>query len=91
MQRLRHKPLYDLRDEEFLLLEEGVNDGLLHYDIDVSDGVRTFRTQLEQLLTAPSSAYLPFQKQAVQTCCTQLEQITVDYLKEVAAVAGCDR
>lgn len=71
-----------------MLLEEGVNDGLLHYDIDVKEGVSTFRRQLEELLTAPDSPYVVFQKQAVQTCCTQLEQATVEYLKEVAARAG---
>ena len=62
-----------------------MNDGLLTYDIDVSEGVRTFRTQLEQLLAAPTSPYFPFQKQAVQTCCTQLQQATVEFLKEVGA------
>ena len=60
-----------------------MNDGLLTYDVDVGEGIATFRTQMEQLLTLSSSAYFVFQKQAIQTCCSALQQATVDYLKEV--------
>ena len=70
------------------MLEEGVNDGLLTYDVDVSEGVATFRTQLEQLLTSSSSEYFAFQRQAIQTCCATLQQATVDYLKEVGVASG---
>ena len=65
-----------------------MNDGLLTYDVDVSEGVATFRTQLEQLLTSSSSAYFAFQRQAIQTCCATLQQATVDYLKEVGVASG---
>ena len=68
-----------------------MNDGLLTYDVDVSEGVATFRTQLEQLLTSSSSEYFAFQRQAIQTCCATLQQATVDYLKEVGVASGAER
>lgn len=90
-QRLRGKPLYDLGDEDFLCLEEGVQDGLLIYSIDLEEGVQELRSMLEQLLTSAGSAYLSLQQQAVRTCVATLTRDTMEYLKNVGVWGVVER
>lgn len=44
--RLRGKPLYDMMDQDYLCLEEGMQDGLFTYSIDVSQGIQELQTML---------------------------------------------
>lgn len=81
--RLHGKPLYDMMDQDFLCLEEGMQDGLFNYSIDVSQGVQELQTMLEQLLTSPSSEYYSLQQQSIRTCVSSLVRSTVEYLKTV--------
>lgn len=83
LHRLRNKPIDDVREEDFLLLEQGANDGLITYDINVKEGVASLQQKLRQLLTIEYSPYSLFQQQSVQNCCQILQRVTVDYLKEV--------
>ena len=81
--RLRGKPLYDMMDQDYLCLEEGMQDGLFTYSIDVSQGIQELQTMLGQLLTNPSSDYYSLQQQSIRTCVSSLVRSTVEYLKTV--------
>lgn len=72
-----------MEEEDFLLLEQGENDGLINYSIDVSEGAASLQQKLLQLLTVENTPFTPFQQQAVQNCCQLLQRETVNYLKEV--------
>lgn len=72
-----------MEEEDFLLLEQGENDGLITYSISVSEGISSLQQKLMQLLTVENTPYTPFQQQAVQNCCQLLQRETVSFLKEV--------
>ena len=84
-QRLRGTPLYEMEDKDFLCLEEGMQDGLLQYYVDVSQGQQELGTMLEQLLASPNTPYFPLQQQSIHTCVGELTRGTMDYLKSVGA------
>ena len=66
-----------------MLLEQGANDDLITYSINVSEGLSSLQTKLLQLLTVENTEFTPFQHQAVQYCCQTLQKETVNYLKDV--------
>ena len=90
-QRLRGKPLYEMEDKDFLCLEEGMQDGLLMYYVDVSQGQQELGTMLEQLLASPGTPYFPLQQQSIHTCVGALTRGTVEYLKNVRAGGEVER
>ena len=72
-----------MQEEEFLLLEQGVNDDLLSYDIDVREGYSSLQQKLRQLLIMENTPYTVYQQQSIQNCCQILQRNTIDYLKDV--------
>lgn len=72
-----------MQEEEFLLLEQGVNDDLLSYDIDVREGYSSLQQKLHQLLIMENTPYTVYQQQSIQNCCQILQRNTIDYLKDV--------
>ena len=74
-----------MEDKDFLCLEEGMQDGLLMYYVDVSQGQQELGTMLEQLLASPNTPYFPLHQQSIHTCVGALTRGTVEYLKNVGA------
>lgn len=81
--RLRGKPLDDMMEQDFLCLEEGMQDGLFTYSIDVTKGTQELQRMLEELLTNSTSEYYVLQQQSVRACVSSLVRNTVEYLKTV--------
>ena len=79
-----------MMDQDYLCLEEGMQDGLFTYSIDVSQGIQELQTMLGQLLTNPSSDYYSLQQQSIRTCVSSLVRSTVEYLKTVGTKEGIE-
>ena len=72
-----------MREEDFLLLEQGVNDDLIKYSIDVHTGGQNFKNKLETLLTVDEQQFYQYQSRAIDVCVNILSHSTLDFLKEV--------
>ena len=84
--RLKYKPLRSFQKNEFLLLEEGKQQDLLKYSIDIREGEIILKNQLLQLLADQHSPYFGFQEISVKQCVNVLKGNTMDYLKNVGLV-----
>ena len=81
--RLVRKSLSTFSSDEFFYLEEGKQQDLLNYSINVNEGVELLQNQFIQLLTDKESRYYQLQEESIKICISVLKRNTEDMLMTV--------